>query len=85
MYFVAGVIKGQTGAVIGWTEKGSVGTEVGVEVDLRSSKREERSIRFFVDGKIQKTSIAGVGRGVRFGVCPNTIVLFLSFFLFCYD
>ena len=65
----AGVIRGQSGAVIGWTEKGRVGSEVGVEVDLRSEEKEERTIRYIVDEKIQKCSIAGLGRDITFGVC----------------
>ena len=47
-----GKITGRNGAAIGWTEEGRVGSEVGVEVDLRSSEKEERRIRFIVDGKM---------------------------------
>ena len=84
-YFIvsilAGNIWGRNGAVIGWTEKGGVGSEVGVEVDLRSSKKEERAIRFIIDGKIQKCVIAGVGKEVRFGVC-NSNPIYFYFLLF---
>ena len=62
--------------MIGWIEKGGVGSEVTMEVDLRSDKKEERTIRFIVDGKIQKCVIVGVGRDVRFGVWNNLINLF---------
>ena len=54
--------------MIGWTEKCGVGSEVGVEVDLRSEKKEERMIRFIVDEKIQKCVIVGLGKEIRFGV-----------------
>ena len=64
--------------MIGWTETGRAGTEVGLEVDLRSEKKEERTIRFLVDGKIQKCVIVGVGREIKFGVCDAIP----SFFLF---
>ena len=66
--------------MIGWTEKGRVGSEVTMEVDLRSSEKEERTIRFIVDGKIQNYVIVGVGRDVRFGVWNNLILFFLYFF-----
>ena len=54
--------------VVGWTEKGRVGSEVCMEVDLRSEKKEERTIRFIVDGKMQNCVIVGVGKDVKFGV-----------------
>ena len=62
--------------MIGWTERGKVGSEVCVEVDLRSSKKEERKIRFIVDGKIQKYVIVGLGNEIRYGVWNNPIILF---------
>ena len=65
---LGGRIYGRNGAVIGWTEKGNVGDEVCMEVDLRSQSKEERTIRFVVDGKIQKCVIVGVGKEIRFGV-----------------
>ena len=80
-----GVIRGRNGGVIGWTEEGKVGDEVGIEVDLRSEKKEERSIRFIVDGKIQKCMIIGVGREIRFGVCSNPLLLFVSVYLIRYS
>ena len=77
MYSIlAGDIRGRNGAVIGLTEKGGVGSEVTMEVDLRSDKKEERTIRFIINGKIQKCVIVGVGRDVRFGVWNNLINLF---------
>ena len=72
-----GRINGRNGAVISWTEYGRVGSEVCVEVDLRSSKKEERKIRFIVNGKIQKCVIVGVGNEIRYGVWNNNpIILF---------
>ena len=76
-----GDIRGRDGGVIGWTEKGKVGSEVTVEVDLRSEKKEERTIRFIVDGKIQKCVIVGVGREVRYGVCIHFMLLLFLFVL----
>ena len=67
---------GLNGSVIGWTECGGVGSEVGVEIDLRSSEKEERKIRFIVNEKIQKCMIVGVGREIKFGVCKNLYFLF---------
>ena len=67
--------------MIGWTERGGVGSEVCLEVDLRSEKKEERTIRFIVDGKIQKSVIVGVGTDVRFGVCCNTFVFLFIWFI----
>ena len=67
--------------MIGWTEKGRVGGQVSVEVDLRSEKKEERTIRFIVDGKIQKCVIVGVGREVRYGVCIHLMLLLFLFIL----
>ena len=61
--------------MIGWIEKGTVGSELCLEADLRSSKKEERTIRFIVDGIVQNCVIVGVGKEVRFGVC---IILFVS-------
>ena len=83
-YLLDGNIRGMNGAVIGWTEKGTVGSEVCVEVDLRSSKKEERRIRFIVDGKIQKCVIVGVGNESRYGVCNNTHIFFFYYHMFCY-
>ena len=56
--------------MIGWTEQGVLGSEVIVEVDVRSEKKEERTIRFIVNENIQKCMIVGIGKEVRFGVCP---------------
>ena len=78
LYILGGNVYGRNGAVIGWTEKGRVGSEVCVEVDLRSTKKEERKIRFIVDGKIQKCVIVGVGNEIRYGVW-NTLLLFFYF------
>ena len=59
-----GAVYARDGGVIGWTEKGRA-----IEVDLRSGEKEERRIRFNVDGMIQKSVIVGVPRNVQFGVC----------------
>ena len=68
--------------MIGLTEKGGVGSEVTMEVDLRSDKKEERTIRFIINGKIQKCVIVGVGRDVRFGVWNNLIIFYTYTLLF---
>ena len=65
--------------MIGWTEDGRVGSEVCVEVDLRSSKKEERRIRFIVDGKIQKCVIVGVGNEIRYGVWNTTFIIVFTY------
>ena len=67
--------------MIGWTQKGKVGSEVCVEVDLRSSKKEERRILFIVDGKIQKCVIVGVGNDIKYGVCNYPIIFFTYIFI----
>ena len=51
-------------------------SEVCVEVDLRSSEKEERKIRFIVNGKIQKCVIVGVGNEIRYGVWNNNPIIF---------
>ena len=82
IHILAGVLYGRNGVVIGWTEKGGVGSEVCVEVDLRISEKEERTIRFIVDGKIQKSMIVGLGNEIRYGVWNNNpIILFTYNFL----
>ena len=63
-----GAIFGRNSGLIGRIEKGSVGSEVCVEVDLRSEEKEQRTIRYIVDGKLQKYAIVGLGREIRFGV-----------------
>ena len=63
--------------MIGWTKRGGEGSEVCVELDLRSSKKEERKIRFLVDGKIQKCMIVGLGNEIRYGVWNNNNPLIL--------
>ena len=68
IYILGGKIYGRNRRAIGWTEKGKEGSVVSVEVDLRSEKKEERSIRFIVDGKIQKCVIVGLPNEVRYGV-----------------
>ena len=86
LYYLGGQIWGRNGAVIGWTEGGRVGSEVCVEVDLRSSKKEERKIRFIVDGMIQKCVIVGLGNEIRYGVWNNNpvIIIFILFYYFCF-
>ena len=81
IHILGGDIRGRNGAVLGWIEQGLPGNEVCVEVDLRSSKKEERTIRFIMNGKIQKYVVIGVGNEIRFGVWNNPIVL-LTFLLF---
>ena len=49
---------------------------MSIEADLRSGEREERRIRFLVNGRREKTVIVGVPESIRFGVC--NISLFLS-------
>ena len=65
--------------MIGWTENGRVGSEVCVEVDLRSSKKEERRISFILDGKIQKCVIVGVGNEIRYGVWNNNPIILFTY------
>ena len=55
-------------AVIGWTKSVNVGGEVMIEVDMRSEKKEERRIRFIVDGQVERMSIVGIPSSIRFGV-----------------
>ena len=81
---LAGCIWGRNGAVIRWTEEGRVGSEVCVEVDLRSSKKEERKIRFILDGKIQKCVIVGVGNEIRYGVWNNNPIFFFTYISIIY-
>ena len=70
----------------GCTEKGRVGSEVCVEIDLVSSKKEERKIRFIVNGKIQNCVIVGVGNEIRYGVWNNNnpIILFTYISVICH-
>ena len=65
--------------MIGWTERGKEGSEVSVEVDLRSMKKEERRIVFIVDGRVQKCVIVGVGSEIRYGVWNNLLYLYFSY------
>ena len=66
--------------MIGRTDQAKVGSEATVEVDLRSSKKEERRISFILDGKIQKCVIVGVGNEIRYGVWNNNpIILFIIY------
>ena len=64
-----GALRATNSAVIGRTEKGLTGSDVAVEVDLRSTIPDERTIRFIVDDKIQKTAVKGLPYNIRFGVC----------------
>ena len=70
--------------MIGWIEKAKVGSEVCVEVDLRSSKKEERKIRFIVNGKIQKCVIVGLGNEIRYGVWNNNPILLFTYISIIY-
>ena len=70
--------------MISWTEYGRVGSEVCVEVDLRSSKKEERKIRFIVNGKIQKCVIVGVGNEIRYGVWNNNPIILFTYISIIY-
>ena len=73
------MIVGRNGVAIGWIEEGRVGSEVCLEVDLRSSEKEERKIRFIVDGKIQKCVIVGLGNEIRYGVWNHNSFYFHDF------
>ena len=84
LYYLGGQIWGRNGAVIGWTEKGRVGSEVCVEVDLRSSEKEERRIRFIVDGKIQKCVIVAVGNEIRYGVWNTNLIILFTYISIIY-
>ena len=85
LFILDGNIYGRNGATIGWTECGREGNEVCVEVDLRSSKKEERRIRFIVDGKIQKCVIVGLGNEIRYGVCNNHIYFYFYYLSYLFD
>ena len=50
---------------------------MSIEADLRSGEREERILRFLVNGTREKIVIIGVPESIRFGVC----LLSLSFYL----
>ena len=65
--------------MLGRTETGEAGSEVCVEVDLRSSKKEERTIRFIIDGNIQNCVIVGLGNEIRYGVCNNHIYFYFYY------
>ena len=62
-------IKNSDDNVVGWTNKAKEGDEVSIEADLRSGEREERRIRFLVNGRREKTVIVGVPESIRFCVC----------------
>ena len=55
--------------VVGWTRRVDEGEEVSIEADLRSEEREERRIRFLINGEREKIVIVGVPESIRFGVC----------------
>ena len=55
--------------VVGWTSRAKEGDEVSIEADLRSGEREERRIRFLINGRREKTVIVGVPESIRFCVC----------------
>ena len=58
------------------TKKANKGDEVSIEADLRSGEREERRIRFLVNGQREKTVIVGVPESIRFGVCVISLLFF---------
>ena len=55
-------------AVVGWTEEAKTGDEVSMEVDLRSTEKNNRTLRFAVNGKVQKYCLTGLPESIRFGV-----------------
>ena len=50
-------------------ESVNMGDIWSMEVDLRSSEKEKRTLHWFVNGKQQKGFIKGVPDRVTFGVC----------------
>ena len=52
-----------------FTNKAKEGDEVSIEADIRRREREERRIRFLVNGRREKTVIVGVPESIRLGVC----------------
>ena len=64
-------------------ESVNVGDEWSMEVDLRSSEKEKRTLHLFVRGKQQKFFIKGVPERVEFGVCSFcSITFFIIPFLY---
>ena len=55
-------------AVVGWTEQVKKGDAVSMEVDLRSKEKNKRTVRFGVNGKVQKYCLTGLPENIRFGV-----------------
>ena len=55
-------------AVVGWTEEAKTGDEVSMEVDLRSKEMKKRTLRFSLNGKVQKYCFTGLPESIRFGV-----------------
>ena len=49
-------------------EKVKKGDEVSMEADLRSKEENERTLRFAVNGKVQKYCFTGLPEMIRFGV-----------------
>ena len=62
--------------LVGWTNEAKEGDEVSIEADLRSWSRQERRIRFMINGKREKMVIVGVPESIRFGVCLISHPLF---------
>ena len=77
------MIYGRNGSALGWTECGKIGSTIGIELDLRSHKKEERTLRFIVDKKIQNCCIVGLPAEIRFGVC--TVILLLVILLLAFS
>ena len=64
-------------AVVGRTEETKKGNEVSMEVDLRSKEENKRTLRFAVNGKVQKCCLTRVPNTVRFGVWISFYASFL--------
>ena len=58
------------------TNQAHEGVKVSIEADLRSGEREERRIRFLVNGERDWRVIVGVPESIRFGV---SLILFSLF------
>ena len=79
LFFEGGNVRNLGSSNVGTNESITNGSEVWMEVDLRSGESEKRTLHWIVDGKTQKVFFKQLPSNVQFGVCISSCLNLYSF------
>ena len=81
-FFADGTVSNLSITTVEKNERITNGSEVWMEVDLRSGESEKRTLHWFVNGRTQKVFFNKLPSNVQFGVCLYLLVYKSLFFCF---